>query len=80
MIASSRMEAEMIQTRSYDDGIAYEDWHAEFCRILGGRKFVIARRTPRIVEKYGEDVVCLSSQAYANASRLASLALTQGYD
>jgi hypothetical protein len=34
---------------------------------LGGRPWVIARRTKRIVTKYGEDVVCVTLKRYHEA-------------
>jgi hypothetical protein len=43
----------------------------EISAVLGGKKWVIARRTPRIVERYGEDVVCVSQQAYKKAEAKA---------
>jgi hypothetical protein len=36
-----------------------------------GTKWVIARRTPRIVRKYGADVNCISHRKYLEASRKA---------
>lgn len=45
-------------------------------REVGGN-WVIARRTSRIVARYGEDVVCLSQKRYAeleHAWRLATMA------
>lgn len=39
----------------------------ELRAVLGSRNWVIARRTPRIVARYGEDVLCLSPKAYAKA-------------
>jgi hypothetical protein len=71
----------MRQTRSYDDGIAYADYAAEFARIVGGSNWVVGvRPTPNILARYGEDVVCLSPQKYADAERIAKLNLTHGYD
>jgi hypothetical protein len=70
----------MRQTREYDDGIDYEIYEAEFARVVGGGNWVIARRTPRILARYGQDVVCLSPKTYANAKRVTALNLTQGYD
>jgi hypothetical protein len=73
----------MHQTKSYDDGISFEAWKAEFNRVIGAGprgRWVIARRTPNIMARYGEDVVCLSNKQYENADRIARLNLTQGYD
>ena len=53
---------------------------AEFYAIVGGKNWVLHRRTPRIVARYGEDVICLSQAGYANAERLARLARTEGLD
>lgn len=62
-------------------------WHCRepfpldrFAEIVGGSNWVLARRTKRIVERYGEDVICLSPKQYENAERLARLSLTEGYD
>lgn len=35
-----------------------------------GPNWVVARRSPRIVERYGEDVVCLSQARYATLKAL----------
>lgn len=35
-----------------------------------GRNWVVARRSPRVVAKYGEDVVCLSAARYATLKAL----------
>lgn len=51
-----------------------------FHRLVGGSNWVVARRTPNIVARYGESVVCLSQKGYDNAMRLARLELSQGYD
>jgi hypothetical protein len=51
---------------------------ADFNAIVG-RNWVVARRTPRIVAAYGEDVICLSPKAYRNAQRLAHLRRTEGF-
>jgi hypothetical protein len=45
----------------------------EFAKIVGGHNWVIARRSSRIVARYGEDVVCLSARRYREADRLARL-------
>lgn len=37
---------------------------SDFLREKAGPNWVLARRTVRIVEKYGDDVVCLSRQKY----------------
>ena len=40
--------------------------HADFLRDrFGGKNWVLSRRTPNIVRRYGEDVVCISKQRYA---------------
>lgn len=36
----------------------------EFLRARYGRNWVVARRTPRIVARYGEDVKCFSVAVY----------------
>lgn len=36
----------------------------EFMRAKVGRNWVLARRTPSIVRRYGEDVICLSPAKY----------------
>lgn len=38
-----------------------------------GRPWVIARRTPRIVERYGADVVCVTPKRFDEAERRAAL-------
>lgn len=45
---------------------------SEFLRDKVGPKWVVHRRTPRILQKYGDDVVCLSHKRY--------LALKAEYD
>lgn len=52
----------------------------DFAEIVGGHNWVIAARTPNIVRQYGADVVCLSSQRYNEAERVARLRLTDGLD
>lgn len=37
---------------------------SEFMRDRVGPNWVIARRTPRIVRQYGEDVICLTPKRY----------------
>lgn len=37
----------------------------DYMRATVGPKWVIARRTPRTVRQYGEDVICLSPAKYA---------------
>jgi hypothetical protein len=53
-----------------------EEFHAE----IGGSKWVLARRSRHIVERYGPHVICLSPQRYADAERLALLRRTEGYE
>lgn len=36
----------------------------DFMQQSVGAKWVVARRTPRIIAKYGDDVVCLSPSRY----------------
>lgn len=61
--------------------ISYEPFPFEtFHKIVGGKNWVVARRTPNIVARYGKDVICLSPQRYASAERLAWLLQTEGYD
>lgn len=36
---------------------------------FGGKNWVIARRTPNILARYGEDVICLSRKRYKEAER-----------
>ena len=43
----------------------------EMRAAIGGRNWVVARRTPRIVERYGPDVICLSQAKYASAETRA---------
>lgn len=43
----------------------------EMRRELGGSNWVIARRIPSIIRKYGEDVICVSSKKYQEAERRA---------
>ena len=43
----------------------------DMCAAISGRNWVIARRTPRIVERYGPDVICLSQAKYASAEARA---------
>ena len=43
----------------------------EMSLAIGSKKWCIARRSPRIVERYGEDVVCISPQGYAKAEAKA---------
>ena len=43
----------------------------EMRAAIGGRNWVVARRTPRIVERYGSDVICLSQAKYASAEARA---------
>lgn len=38
--------------------------HLDFLRQELGPNWVIARRTPNIVRRYGEDVICISPQCY----------------
>lgn len=37
----------------------------EFMRSTIGRNWVVARRTARIVRRYGDNVVCLSQKGYS---------------
>ena len=41
----------------------------EIAEYLGGRNWVVARRTPRIVRKYGADVICISQAKYSKMHR-----------
>ena len=43
----------------------------ELCAAIGSDNWVVARRTKRIVERYGEDVVTLSSKQLDAAERRA---------
>jgi hypothetical protein len=36
----------------------------ELSEQLGGRNWVIARRTPRIVDRYGDDVICVTPHQF----------------
>lgn len=61
--------------------IEYEPYPLEaFRRQIGGANWVLARRTPAIVARYGEDVICLSREKYKDAERRAWLLQTEGYD
>jgi hypothetical protein len=51
-----------------------------FAELVGGHNWVIARRSGRIVVKYGANVVCLSPERYREAERVARLMQTEGYD
>lgn len=44
---------------------------AEMQKELGGKNWVIARRTKNIVAKYGKDVKCVTSKQYEAAQRRA---------
>lgn len=44
-----------------------------FARIVGGTNWVVARRTRRIIEQCGEDVICLSPRKYEEAARAAMI-------
>lgn len=52
----------------YNGGMPSPD---AFAREVGGRNWVIARRTKRIVERFGEGVICLSQKQYLAASLAA---------
>lgn len=52
----------------------------EFYAIVGGKNWVIARKSACILGKYGKDVICLSPQRYKDAERLARLQRTAGLD
>lgn len=59
----------------------YEDFPFDaFAKIVGGHNWVIARRSPRILARYGSDVVCLTPKQYTEAERVARLSLTEGLD
>jgi len=58
------------------DHVTAEELRAQ----VGGENWVLHRRTPRIVERYGPDVICLSQRAYAEAERRARVARMEGYD
>lgn len=46
----------------------------EFHRIIGGSNWVLTnRRTRNIVERYGDDVICLSARRYEEAKRQARM-------
>ena len=36
----------------------------EISNAVGSRNWVVARRTKRIIQRYGEDVVCLTEKRY----------------
>jgi hypothetical protein len=43
-----------------------------FCEFMAwtlGQNWVVARRTKRIVRKYGDDVVCISQRRYSEMRR-----------
>lgn len=53
----------------------------ELAAAIGGHNWVVvARRTPRIVARYGEDVICISQRKYLEIRRRIMLARTEGYD
>ena len=43
----------------------------EMRAAIGGKNWVIARRTESIVRRYGKDVICVSPQDYAKAEAKA---------
>lgn len=43
----------------------------ELRQELGGTNWVLARRTKAIVDRYGEDVICVSPAQYEKAERTA---------
>lgn len=43
----------------------------ELRREFGGRNWVLSRRTKAIVERYGDDVICVSPKQYDAAERRA---------
>lgn len=43
--------------------------YSDFIRDKIGSNWVVARRTPRILAKYGEDVFCISQQALRKIDR-----------
>lgn len=51
-----------------------------FHNLIGGSNWVLARKTPNILARYGTDVICLSNKKYDEAMRLANLSLSNGYD
>jgi hypothetical protein len=59
-----RLALSVITTR----GTATSD---EMCEVLGTRNWVIARRSKRIVERYGADVRCLTPAQYEHAETQA---------
>lgn len=68
-------------TRPRPTNYNYEPFPIHTFRVIvGGPKWVVSRRTSSIVERYGDDVICLSQKRYQNAERLARLALTEGFD
>lgn len=46
---------------------------AEFHAVIGGSHWVLARKSERILEQYGDDVICLSKGRYRDAQRKALL-------
>ena len=62
------------------DYTAFYPTSDEFAAEVGGHNWVVSRRTPRILAKYGEDVICLSPKRYREAERLALLRRTEGFD
>lgn len=48
----------------------FEKFHA----IVGGSNWVITkRRTTKLMEQYGEDVICLTPRQYEEAKRLSRM-------
>lgn len=43
----------------------------EMSKAIGSKNWVIARRSERIVRRYGDDVVCLTSKQYEDAEQKA---------
>jgi hypothetical protein len=58
--------------------ISTESFYDFLIRKLGGH-WVIARRTARIIEKYGEEVICVSHKRYLELDAEWSRATFQGY-
>lgn len=70
----ARFAASLYQTAKDGNRHLWMPHDAEMFReVVGatadGQVWVVARRSPRILAKYGEDVVCLSPAKYAAAER-----------
>lgn len=52
---------------------------ADLNEEIGGRNWVVARRTQRIIERYGAGVICLSRKQF-EAARVRAVARLKGHN